>query len=324
MMRLSVLDQSPIPAGLTPGQALRNSIDLARLADGLGYHRYWVAEHHNMAGLAGASPEVLIPLLAEATRRIRVGSGGVMLTHYSPYKVAENFRMLEALFPGRIDLGLGRAPGSDMATAYALARGAQPSHPEHYPAMVTELAQFLADDLPADHTLRTVKARPLGPTLPEMWLLASSIDSASLAAHLGLPLGWAYFIAAGGDGVVRAYREGYQPSATNPEPVVALAVGAICADTHEKAELAASSVRQWRARGLQGELPHPSALTLSPADDPRARRPLAIGTPDEVRTELDELADAFGADELIVVTICHDHAARRRSYELLAKAYGLP
>jgi luciferase family oxidoreductase group 1 len=320
--RLSVLDQSPVPAGTDAGTALRNTLDLARRVDQLGYHRYWVAEHHNMEGLAGASPEVLIPLLAQATKHLRVGSGGVMLTHYSPYKVAENFRVLEALFPGRIDLGLGRAPGSDMRTAYALARGTQPVGPEHYPAMVAELQQFLADELPADHPLTGVHARPLGVTLPELWLLASSIDSASLAAHLGLPLGWAYFIAAGGEGVVRAYREGFRPSSANPLPRVGLGVGAICAETHSEAERLASSVRLWRARGLQGALPLPSDQAVH-GDHLRIRRPLAVGTAAEVKAELDELAEAFGADELVVVTICHDHAARVRSYELLAEAYEL-
>ena len=211
-MRLSVLDQSPVPEGASPGDALHNSIDLAVHADRLGYHRYWVAEHHNMEGLAGSSPEILIGQIAAATERIRVGSGGVMLSHYSPYKVAENFRVLDALHPGRIDLGLGRAPGSDQRTAHALARGGVPLSVEYYPSLVQEVLHFLYDELPADHALGGVRARPLGTTHPEVWLLASSADSAGLAAHIGLPLGWAHFIAGGGAEVVTAYRAQYRPS----------------------------------------------------------------------------------------------------------------
>ena len=332
-MLLSLLDQSPVSEGSTASDALQNTINLAQHAERLGYHRFWVAEHHNSEGLAGSSPEIMIGAIASATETIRVGSAGVMLTHYSPYKVAENFRVLEALHPGRIDLGLGRAPGSDHMTMQALARGGTPLGIEYYPAQVAETIEFLDDNLPDSHPLRMVHALPQGDTTPDIWLLSSSPDSASIAAHLGLPLGWAHFFAGSGPGPVIGYRRQYTPSAKYPSPKVSLAVGAICAATKTEAEYLASSVRAWRRRGLRGAIPAPTqpqfeTTTDAALPDPlaiqtgRPAKPLTVGTPDQVVAEIQQMADEYEADEVVIVTICHDHAARVRSYELIAQANG--
>lgn len=328
-LRLSVLDQSPVPEGCTAAQALRNSIDLAQHCDRLGYHRYWVAEHHGMEGLAGAAPEILIGHIAENTDRIRVGSGGVMLTHYSPLKVAETFQVLEALHPGRIDLGIGRAPGSDQRTAMALARGGQQASLEYYPAMVQEVRQLLHDRAPQDGPLQGIACRPRTDHAPEMWLLASSQDSAAVAAHFGMPLSWAHFISPHGAGICQAYAEQFRPSFLHDQPAVSIGVSVLCADTEEEAEGLAASLREWRAGGLRGPIPAPGS------PDPQAGNPLAVrspygeqkpvvsGTPEQCRAEIDSLVDDYGAEEALVVSICHDHAARVRSYELLAEVYDL-
>ncbi len=330
-LQLGVLDQSPVPSGSSASQALANSIHLATQCDRFGYHRYWVAEHHNSDGLAGSAPEILVGQIAAVTSRISVGTGGIMLSHYSPYKVAETFRTLEALFPGRIELGIGRAPGSDPVTMYALANGDQPRAVEQYPSMVRELLGFLDNDLPSDSPFRgRVRAMPSATgSPPPVWLLASSVDSASFAAHFGLPLGWAHFFSpANGPEIVAAYRREYQPSERFPEPVVAVAAGVICADTEAEAETLADGVRVWRQRGLAGPIPSPEEVARSVhnplAIDPGGRpRPMIVGTPDRVLTELEELGAQHATDELFVVTITWDHGARVRSYELVAEAAGL-
>jgi luciferase family oxidoreductase group 1 len=199
MAKLSVLDQSPIRANATPADAIADTLVLAELADRLGYHRYWLAEHHSSAGLAGASPEILIGQVAQRTKGLRVGSGGVMLSHYSALKVAESFRMLETLFPGRIDLGIGRAPGSDQLTDQALQTGPGALGPQHYPMQVRDLIGYLDETLPDDHPFAPVRAMPAGPSAPPVWLLGSTDQSASLAAYFGCPFSFAQFIA--GDGV---------------------------------------------------------------------------------------------------------------------------
>lgn len=329
--QLGVVDQSPVPAGSSPSQALANSIDLARRCEAYGYHRYWVAEHHSSEALAGSAPEILIGRLAAATETMRIGAGGVMLTHYSSYKVAEQFRMLHALFPGRIDLGLGRAPGSDQTTAAALAKGPGALSAEHYPAQVTELADFLRDCPNPAGAFRDVRATPRTPDAPPIWLLGSSEGSAGIAAHLGLPLVWAHFIAQGdGRAIVEAYRSQYTPSAAHPEPQVLLATTAICASTTQEAAHLANSVQRWRASGLQGPIPAPLAPgEVEPENTnplrvlPARQKPLLHGTPDHVRSELELLADGFGASEVLLVTITHDHEARAQSYALLADAFGL-
>lgn len=324
-MLLSVLDQSPVSAGDTPGDALGKTIDLAAHCDQLGYERFWVSEHHNSVALAGSSPEVLIGPIAAATDRIRVGSGGVMLTHYSPYKVAENFRVLEALYPGRIDLGVGRAPGSDQRTMFALAPSGQPLSIEYYPAQLQELCGWLTDAEPPKDELAGVHARPSGDQGPEVWVLASSADSASIAAHFGLPLGWAYFIAGGGSEICAAYRREFKPTEANPDPQLSMAVPVICAETDEEANHLATSLKAWRAYGLQGPIQPPgqakpnNPLLVSQTLD----KPMIVGSPGRCREELQALAADFDADELMVVTIVHDHDARLRSYELLASEFNL-
>lgn len=326
-LRLSVLDQSPIPAGSTVGDALRNSVDLAQRTEAMGYHRYWVAEHHNSTGLAGAAPEILIGQIASATNTIRVGSGGVMLSHYSSLKVAETFKTLAALHPGRIDVGVGRAPGSDQVTMYALAAGSEPQSVDAYPNQLRDLDGWLHDELSPDSPFAgRVRALPASEAeAPELWVLASSAGSASFAAHFGLPLSFADFIAVGdGHRICEAYREQYQPSQRHPEPRISVGASAICAETNEEAERLAGSVRLWRQQGLSGPIPtledvaniDPNPLSVRPG-----RKPMIVGDPQTCREQLRELATSYGAEELIVVSIVWDHEARVRSYQLIMDAF---
>jgi luciferase family oxidoreductase group 1 len=232
MLRLGVLDQSPVRGG-GPADAIHETLELAEICDRLGYSRYWLAEHHATPGLAGSSPEVLIGQVAARTSRIRVGSGGVMLQHYSPLKVAESFRVLEALFPGRVDLGIGRAPGSDQMTARALR---EDGSPEYFPQQVADLVGFLHGELPPGHPYARVLAMPTGPTAPEVWLLGSSDQSAALAAHLGTGFSFAHFInQEGGAEVTRGYRRAFRPSAWLEAPRSSAAVFVVCADTEAEA-----------------------------------------------------------------------------------------
>jgi len=236
-MILGVLDQSPIRSGGTPTEAIQETLILAEHADRLGYTRYWLAEHHSSGGLAGAAPEVLMGQVAARTSRIRVGSGGVMLSHYSPLKVAENFRVLEALFPGRIDLGIGRAPGSDQRTARALRHGPGAVPLEHFPQQLADLIGFLHDELPDGHPYGGVRAMPAGPSAPPIWILGSSSDGAALAAHFGTAFSYAHFInAVGGVDATRFYRESFRPSARLAAPQASVAVFALCAETEAEAE----------------------------------------------------------------------------------------
>lgn len=328
-LRLGVVDQSPVSAGFTAADALANTVDLARHCDSLGYSRYWVAEHHNSDGLAGSAPEILIGQIAAVTEHMRVGSGGVMLSHYSPYKVAETFRVLSALFPGRIDLGIGRAPGSDPITMYALAPNRQPTPVDAYPAMVEELLGFLENDLPTDNPFAgKVRALPASTTAPPpVWMLSSSPGSAGFAAHFGLPLGYAHFFGMGdGVAIVDSYRRSYQPSAAYPEPIVNIAAGVICAETDEEAQRLASSVHVWRQRGLSGPIPTVAESewqVQDPLSVAPGRKPMAIGSPETVRNQLEALAAEYQTDEVLAVTIVWDHKARVRSYELLAEAFEL-
>ena len=330
-MKLSVLDQSPIRSGATPADALNETVQLAEAADRLGYTRYWLAEHHASAGLAGSSPEIVIARVAGATQRIRVGSGGVMLSHYSPLKVAENFKVLETMFPGRIDVGIGRAPGSDGLTAAALAYGSQVGI-EYFPARVGDLRAFLTDSAPVTEAFARVRAMPTTPAPPQMWLLASSDGSARLAAHFGLALSFAYFINPHGEDIVALYRREFQPSELWPEPEVSVCVFVICAETEERAHYLGKSRNLWRVQLEKGELgPYPTpedadAYPYTQMDLARIERRAGaniLGTPDQVKAGIEALAERFGSDEVIVLTICHDFAARVRSYELVAQAFGL-
>jgi luciferase family oxidoreductase group 1 len=326
---LSVLDQSPVAEDSTGSQALQNTIDLARLADRLGYHRYWVAEHHGGPLLAGPSPEALIGPIAAATSRVRVGSGGVMLPHYSPLKVAETFSALSGLFPGRIDLGLGRASGTDPMTTLALQRDRRHAPADDFPDQLTELLALLDGTLPASHPFARLSASlPGRPERPIPWLLGSSDQSAIWAGQLGLPYAFADFINPRGAGAAAVYREHFTPSPLLPEPVVAVAAWAICADCAAEAErLAASSrmaMRMLRRGRLIAVPPVERALRFLKTEggDDGGRR-LILGSPGGVRGQLEQVAAEYGADEVIVVTITYDHAARLRSYELIADEFGL-
>src|SRR5579884_221409 len=340
-MLLSVLDQSPIPEGSTGADALRNTLDLARACDALGYHRYWVAEHHGGPMLASASPEALIGPIAAATQRLRVGSGGVMLPHYSPLKVAETFTILAALYPGRIDLGLGRAAGTDPLTTYALQRDRRQPAPDDFPQQLAELLGYLEDALPDEHPFRRLAATlPGRPELPRTWLLGSSPQSAIWAAQLGLPYAFADFINPGGAEITALYRERFAatggPSGrvrtAGAAPQVAVAVWALCAPSEEEAQYLAASSRMTLRLLRRGQLipvpPPERALEFlraegRPTSGPLPGRRGIVGSPETVRAGVERLAADYQADEVIAVTITHDHAARRRSYELLAEAFGL-
>jgi luciferase family oxidoreductase group 1 len=322
-MLLSVLDQTPVSEGSTGPQALQNTLDLARAADRLGYHRYWLAEHHGLS-LAGPSPEVLIGPVASATERIRVGSGGVMLPHYSPYKVAENFSLLSGLYPNRIDLALGRASGTDPLTTYALQRDRREVAPDDFPQQLAELLAHFDGTFPPDHPFaRLGRSLPGGDERPEIWLLGSSAQSAVWAAQLNLPYAFADFINPRGAEIVASYRERAQ------SPRTMIGVWAICADTDAEAERLASSIAMSFAMLRQGRpipVPPPDRALryLEQHGDPnQGGRRRIVGSPETVRAGLEAVAAEYGADEVIIVTITHDHAARRRSYELIAEACGL-
>jgi luciferase family oxidoreductase group 1 len=332
-MRLSVLDQSPIINGHTAAQAVAETVKLAQAAEALGYHRYWLAEHHSTLALADPCPEILVGRVAAATSTLRVGTGGVLLPYYSALKVAEQFRMLEALFPGRIDLGIGRAPGSDQRTAIAVGGGRYPTA-EEFPQQVVDLVGFLDRTLPADHPFARVTAQPAGEGSPEVWLLGSSDYSGALAAHLGLRFSFAHFISAhGGEAVMRAYRDHYRPSPREPQPQALLTVFAVCAETDAEADRLAGAIDLRRLRMEQGiNLPVPtqdevdgyrySAHERAVVERNRART--LIGTPQRLRARMLELADEFSADELMILTITGDYATRLRSYQLIASEFALP
>jgi len=334
MLRLSVLDQSTVVTGRSPDTSIRESLALAKHCEALGYHRYWCAEHHNSESQAGTAPEILISAIAATTSRIRVGTAGVMLPHYSSLKVAEQFRVLEAIAPGRIDLGLGRAPGSDGRTAFALNPAADTAA-DHFPAQVRDLLAWLAGEkLLEGHPFRDIRAQPAGPSVPEVWILGSSDYGAQVAAYFGLPFCFAHFIT-DGRGVEQAmaiYREGYRPTERHPAPHAAICVWAMAAETPEEAARLFRSREMWRLgrdRGIYAALPSPEeAAAFYYTDTDRLRveklRARALyGTPDVVAQKLHELAAAHGVDEIAILTTLHDPAARQRSYTLLARECGL-
>jgi luciferase family oxidoreductase group 1 len=326
---LSVLDQSPISEGSTGGDALRNSIDLAQHAEALGYNRYWIAEHHATPMLASPSPEALIGPIGALTSRIRVGSGGVMLPHYSPLKVAETFSSLSGLHPERIDLGLGRAPGTDPMTMLALQRDRRHAPGDDFIEQLVELLGLLEDRLPPNHPFaRHAGTLPGLPERPEPWLLGSSPQSALWAAELGLPYSFADFINPQGAAIAADYRGRFVDSERLAAPLVSVGVIAICADTDEEAERLAASSRMMLSLLRQGRLieipPVETALRYLETRSPgKSDRRAVIGSPETVRAGLEAVAAEYGADELLVLTITHEHAARRRSYELIAEAFGL-
>ncbi len=327
-IRLSVLDQSPVITGYSARDAVAASIDLARLADELGYHRYWCAEHHGLRGVCNPCPEVLLARIGAETRRIRIGSGGVMLPYYSPFKVAEQFRMLEALYPGRIDLGVGRAPGTDGRTARLVASGGY--DPDRFPGQVMDLIALTRGPVPPGHEAAGVPLQPIVETAPEIWMLGSSRFGGALAAHLGIRFAFAHFInAQGGDAVAQDYRDAFR-AGPEAEPYCALAVFVICADNQAEADACAHAVdlrRVEMAYGVNAPIPSleqagrwrpdPEAARIALAERPRS----LVGTVGAVTDRLRALQEAFAADELIVLSVAPSYAARLRTYELLADAF---
>lgn len=342
MIKLGVLDQSPIRRDGTAAEALAETIDLARHCDKWGYHRYWVAEHHNSKSFAGSAPEIMIAALGAATKRMRVGSGGVMMPHYSPLKVAEQFRLLESLYPGRIDLGMGRAPGTDLRTTRALQPGPQAYDIAVFPQQVELLIQFLEDanglegsagGFPDEHPYKGIHAMPRGEGFPELWMLGSGGDGAAHAGQFGMPYSFAHFINQdAGTGPVEIYRQSFRPSPRLSRPYVSLGVSVMVGETEEKAKRIAASRNHWVVKLLQNQAerfwPVEDALAYPYSDREKAmleavEQRSVTGSPEQVRAKLLEMVETYGADELVILTITHDHEDRLRSYELLADAFSL-
>ncbi len=333
-MQLSVLDQSTVVTGRSPAYSIRETLALAQHCEALGYARYWLAEHHNSPSQAGAAPEVLMAAVAATTRRIRVGSAGVMLPHYSSLKVAEQFRVLDAIAPGRIDMGLGRAPGSDGRTAFALNPAAD-SAADHFPSQVRDLLHWVRGErLVEGHPFRDVTAQPAGPSAPEPWILGSSAYGAQVAAFFGLPYCFAHFITdgEGAEQALNTYRAQFRSSALLSRPHAAVAVWAMTARTDDEVRERYASRGLWwlrRLRGVIEALPSPAEAHAHPYTDTeratieRARDRALIGTPDVVASKLRALSETLGAEDVVVLTTVHDAEARRRSYALLAEASGI-
>jgi luciferase family oxidoreductase group 1 len=325
-VKLSVLDVLPVPSGSPSSEVLARAHELARLADRLGYERIWYAEHHGMGGIAATSPDLMIAHVAPATERIRVGAGGVMLPNHAPLQVVERYRTLEALHPGRIDLGIGRAPGTDPLTGQAL-RTVPGQYTEN---LMAELFAFARDDFPNDHPFARIKVAPADIALPPIWMLGSSGGSAHMAGRLGTGYAFAaHFSATPAAPAIAAYRDTFTPSDAFPEPRVILALSVVCAETAEEARELSSSIEVHFQRirsGETGPVPSPAEARAAgwsperPAAGPMAEL-LVAGTPDQVGQEIERRAEAVAADEVIIMTIVHDHRARLRSYELLAEAF---
>jgi len=331
---LSVLDLATVTDDSSPAEALRNSVDLAQRAEALGYRRHWVAEHHNMPGIASSAPAVLAATLAAETDTIRVGSGGVMLPNHPPLVVAEQFGMLEALHPGRIDLGIGRAPGTDQFTAAALRRSADPLSDEDFPRQLAELIAFFTGEFPEGHPYNAITAVPGRGDMPKLWLLGSSGFSAQVAGILGLPFAFAHhFSAHNTEPALELYRRSFEPSRYLDEPYAMVAVAVICAEDDERAKYLAGPARLSMARlrtGRPSRLSSPeeaAAHDYSAAEQSVAKSiggGQAIGGPETVKARLDDLGTRTQADELMLTTMVFDHADRIRSYELVAELYELP
>jgi luciferase family oxidoreductase group 1 len=332
-LKLAVLDQSPVTEGSTPGQALQNSIELARLVDLLGYTRFWMSEHHAMDTLASTAPEIILARIGAETQRIRIGSGGIMLPHYSAFKVAEVFRTLYALYPGRVDLGIGRAPGGGPIEALALKRERGTKMLDDFPDQVSELLAYFDHTFPAGHPFGSLRVAPEMPGSPDVWMLGSSQWSSAAAAEFGLPYAYAhFFFGMGTRQAIEAYQRDFVASPRRAQPEAMAAVGAICAETQEEAEYLASSVRLLQRRIRMNdrrpiaapeealrELQAIGGATPEEGEWPR----YFVGTPAHVREQMEAMASALGIGELVVNTIVWDHAKRLRSYELLAREFAL-
>jgi len=332
-LRLSVLDQSPVPAGSTPSDALQNSIALARHVDALGYTRFWMSEHHAMDTLACTAPEIMLARIGAETTRIRIGSGGIMLPHYPPLKVAETFRTLHALYPNRIDLGIGRAPGGGPVESAALRRNRNIQPVDDFPDQVTELLHFLHKDFASQHPFARIKVAPDAPGSPDVWMLGSSAWSSSAAVEFGLPYAFAHFFSAQGTReAISRYQSAFRASPYREKPEATAAVGVICAETQDEAEYLAASVRLLQVRIRQGDRspvasPEDALRELKawggPTPDEGEWPRYFIGTPERVREGLEGMARDLEIGELVVNTIVWDHAKRLRSYELLGREFGL-
>ncbi|WAH39148.1 LLM class flavin-dependent oxidoreductase [Alicyclobacillus dauci] len=332
MIRLSILDQSPISQGSNAREALQRTVAVAQTAERLGYQRLWVSEHHDTTSLAGSTPEILIAHLAAKTNHIRIGSGGVMLPHYSAYKVAENFRMLEALYPNRIDLGLGRAPGGMPRSTMALQEGKVRA--ANYVQQVEDLMAYLTDTLPDDHRFPGLTAAPVIDTVPEMWLLGSSDGSAHVAAQKGTAFTFAHFINGdGGVDAVRMYKDQFQPSVLYSEPQASVAIFCICADTDEEADTIASSLDLSLVMLANGQRADGTPSIETAKSYPYNRYELAlikenrkrmiVGSPVSVKQQIEHLAASYGVNEVIIATTTHQFEHRLRSYGLVANAFNL-
>jgi luciferase family oxidoreductase group 1 len=331
---LSVLDLSPISAGEGAAQAVRDTVELAQLAERLGYHRYWVAEHHNIPSVASTAPEIMIGQIASRTSRIRVGSGGIMLPNHAPLRVAETFHVLEALYPGRIDLGIGRAPGTDQLTALALRRSKERLGAADFPAQLSELIGLSNGQLPNDHPFAGIRVIPTDVTLPPIWVLGSTEDGASIAADFGLGFAFAHHINPGGAQLaLDVYRSSFRASRWLDRPRTILTAQAICSETDEMAEHLATTFELAWIR-LRSGRPAP----LSPPEEAStyqysvgeremlkyARLHYLAGGPTTLREKLLEHVSRAGADELMIITTIYGHAQRMRSYELIAESWELP
>ena len=332
---LSVVDQSPVRDGGTATDAIRETIELAVATEAMGYQRYWLAEHHSLPNYAGTSPEVLAGLVASRTNSMRVGSGGVMLSHYSAFKVAENFRMLAAAHPGRIDLGVGRAPGSDQLTAVALTYPGRPHDISHYPQQILDLLGHLSGRLNPEHVFAGIQAGPGSPEMPQVWMLGSRYESAYMAAQFGLPFAYAHFFGIGveeGPAIVEAYRKNFSPSEFLSEPLVNVGVQVLCADTEEEARRLASSRDLARLESVTGRargIPSPEealAYEYRPNEWHYMQQYVTLcmdGTPQQVKEGMLAIAEAYQTPDLSVVTVCHGFQDRVRSYELVAEVFGI-
>ena len=327
-MKISAVDQSPIFSNSNADDAIKETRELAKYCDSLGLNRFWLAEHHGSSSFAGCSPEILIPSLASQTESIRVGSGGVMLMHYSPYKVAENFRRLESLFPDRIDLGLGRAPGSDAYQAGALAYGSKTTGPEFFTTKMNDLKSFLEGSVSSTQSFESVNVTPGLGEIPEVWLLVSSRQGAEYAAHFGLPMSLAYFIDPSCADLADVYRDNFQPSIFTKEPRVSLGVFSICADTDKEAEELSLSAAAWRQnsqKGIFGSFPTLREAKesingdLVETNDNRT----FVGSSQSIRQKIQPLLDKVKPEELKIITICEPFSARVRSYDLINQSFSL-
>ena len=327
-MKISAVDQSPIFSNTNADQAIRETKDLAKYCDTLGLNRFWLAEHHGSNSFAGCSPEILIPSLAAQTESIRVGSGGVMLMHYSPYKVAENFRLLESLFPNRIDLGLGRAPGSDAYQAGALAYGSKTTGPEFFATKMNDLKSFLEGSASSTQSFESVNVTPGLGEIPEVWLLVSSRQGAEYAAHFGLPMSLAYFIDPSCADLADLYRDNFQPSVFADRPKVSIGVFSVCADTDKEAEELSMSAAVWRHNSQKGNFgPFPTfeeakesiSGDLVKTNDNKT----FVGSPQTVRQKLQPILDKVNPEELKIITICEPFSSRVRSYDLINQSFSV-